>query len=187
MISGDLSPSCVENYKYCSDYRGNNTQICENTKPYDISGNYIDLTSECKLNDNGICQRVSKWCREADGNPIRCSIISQKIKNNNINHCVYDNENNICQQYRKKCEDITRLTNPRDFISNCTNNIPEDFLTSYCEYDNNNDKCVTKKNCQVFKEKYYANLCNAIQPNCLYENNECMKKNILVKKKYFLL
>lgn len=38
-ISGDLSPSCVENYKFCSDYRRNNTQICESIKPYDLLGN----------------------------------------------------------------------------------------------------------------------------------------------------
>ena len=82
----------------------------------------------------------------------------------------------ICVNIEEKYDDITRLTNPREFISNCTNNIPEDYLTSYCEYDNNNDKCVSKKNSQAFKEKYYANSCNAIQPNCLYENNECHEK-----------
>lgn len=178
-LSGDSLPSCAENYKYCSDYRGSDITTCQNIKPYDKSGNYVDYTSECEKNDDKQCQRISKSCGDAD-NPLRCSIISPKIKDNHMYHCVYDNKNNDCNRHKKKCEDITS-SNSND----CEDNIPEDYLTSYCVYDSTNQKCVTKKRCHAFDENYHADLCNAIQTNCLYDSNGCHEEKYPCEDKVF--
>ena len=44
----ESSSTCFENYKYCSDYRGNNRTFCRNIKPYDELGNNIDIRYKCK-------------------------------------------------------------------------------------------------------------------------------------------
>lgn len=162
--SSDTSyyPRCKENYKFCSDYRGSDSGICRAIKPYDLTGSYEDITSECDINDKGICQRFSKGCSAANGNPIQCAELSKKIKNNHIKFCAYIGER--CEEHYKNCENITSM-------SDCPNNKPEDYLTSYCEVKtiDGEQKCVKKKSCKAFEEKHYGDICSNINNNCTYD------------------
>lgn len=185
--NGTTYKGCVENYKYCSDYRGEESFICTGIKPYDKSGNYVDETSECQMKDEigdadaypDLCQRISKGCSAGDGNPIRCASLSSKITDNHYRHCVYIG--NDCKGNYKKCEDVPLSTT----ITNCAENIPENYLTTYCEAELDTDnaghyKCVTRKGCYSFNEDYYENLCHGINTNCSYDSsdNSCTMKTV---------
>ena len=162
--------NCIESYKYCSDYRTNSGTSCTQIKPYDETGTYIDITSKCINNDYGLCQRVSEGCSAANGNPIQCSILSTKIKDNNKKFCAYIGSS--CVEYYKNCEDINIGMGTEHL---CTNNKPKDYLNSRCEVEikDGNYKCVTKKTCYSFNEDNYVNECYGIHSNCSYDSSYC--------------
>lgn len=159
--------SCQENYKFCSDYRGIEDRKCELIKPYDETGTYIDITSECEINDSGLCQRISKDCSAGNRNPIQCAELSLKIRDNHEKFCAYIGDS--CIEYYKNCGDIILESGTPD--STCTNYLPKNYLTSRCEVetdDNGKRKCVEKKTCDAFKEEYYGDLCSNFNQNCTY-------------------
>ena len=71
---------CRENYKYCSDYRGTNSLTCSYIKPYDESGNEVDIRYKCKYESGIGCHRIPVECEDAGHNPILCELFSQYIK-----------------------------------------------------------------------------------------------------------
>ena len=166
-----FSGYCKENYKYCSDYRGNNdNNKCTNIKPYDDSGNNIDRAFKCKYTNGVGCEKISKACSEANGNPILCSLISPNIRDNNIKYCFYDGTN--CIEQYKACENITSTD------STCTDNIPQNYLTRHCKVDNG--KCISKTTCEEFNNinyNYNKYLCENI-PNCEYSSGVCQNTTI---------
>ena len=167
---------CIENYKYCSDYRGTDAGICTNIKPYDESGKNIDITSKCQYTTTYGCERVTKECTDIDvaDNPILCSLISHKIQNNNIMYCAFVGGN--CQKYFKTCESYT---NTITTSLTCETNIPQNYLTTgFCGIDSNG-KCVTiKKECELFNVDDYEYLCKNM-PNVTYysRNKVCVRKS----------
>ena len=170
-ISGTGSGTgCIENYKYCSDYRGYDSSECQRIKPYDETGNNIDYTSKCqKINYK--CQRVAKNCNEANNNPSLCAAISPKIKNNHIKYCAYV-DNYYCREQYKYCENITKL-------GNCTTNYPQNYyITGKCVIKD--DKCVTNEDCfSISGYSNYRYLCER-NYNCTlsgtYNSYNCTKK-----------
>ena len=167
--------SCFENYKYCSDYRGDDYRICNQIKPYDKEGNETDITSKCKYDANVGCQRVHKDCEEADGNPILCAKISAVIKEHDVKYCAYID--GYCKEYFTTCEEYDK--EPFD-ESKCLDNIPENYLKEICkkEWDSVKlkYKCVTKKDCGIFKPASYETICREINVNCAYsEEMGCIK------------
>ena len=164
-----FSGYCKENYKYCSDYRGNDdSNKCTDIKPYDDSGNNIDRAFKC-IYTNGVgCEKISRDCNEADGDPILCSLISPNIKDNNIKYCFYDGTN--CKEQYKACENVTSTG------TTCTDNVPQNYLTKHCKANDDNTKCISKTTCEEFSNtNCYSRLCNNI-PNCEYSSGVCQKK-----------
>jgi len=172
------SKSCVENYKYCSDYRGTDPNICNYIKPYDESGKKIDITSKCKYTTtNSVgCERVSKQCTDTDvvSNPILCALISEKIDDNNVKYCAFIGSS--CAKHYKTCESFPGGT--YDDQNYCENQlIPQNYLTTgHCEWKNN--KCVTKTDCDTFKVSDYEYLCENM-PNCTYSGGICQKTSTI--------
>ena len=166
-----IGSQCKENYKYCSDYRKiNGGTDCTQIKPYDETGTYIDITSKCAIDDYGLCQRISKDCPAANGNPIQCSLLSTKIKDNNKKFCAYIGSS--CVKYYKNCEDIEITASTQNL---CTGNKPKDYLNSQCEVEVKSGEysCVTKKTCDSFNKDNYVNECYGIHSNCTYESSYC--------------
>ena len=171
--------SCREQFKYCSDYRevcaqpASGTTTCETNcraiKPYDESGESLDIYSRCEYEYGVGCQRVPQVCSEADGNPILCAEISPKIKDNSVKYCAYINDK--CEEKFKKCEHYhtsgTYDSDERDF---CQAIVPENNLQSLCSYKSVDGeyKCVTKTQCSLFSPADYETLCLEINPNCTY-------------------
>ena len=169
-ICAYIGNSCVETYKYCSDYReicasGDNSceTFCKNIKPYDESGNDIDISSKCIYDVYG-CQKVPVECEDASG-PIECESFNQYIKDKDKKYCVYYDGD--CKTYYKNCEDVEEYeSNP----TKCTNNIIEGYLTGLCIIED--DKCIRKKTCSSFVYSTYKELCNSISPNCTYTSSD---------------
>ena len=163
---------CMENYKYCSDYRGTDSDICTNIKPYDESGKNIDITSKCQYTYPNGCERVSKECTDSDvaDNPILCSLISHKIQDNNLMYCAFINGN--CEKYFKTCESYVSM--PLSTLT-CSSNIPQNYLTTgICGLDGDGNCATIKKECELFNVNDYKYLCENM-PNCTYSGGVCFK------------
>lgn len=163
--------NCIENYKYCSDFRGPSTQknLCTRIKPYDESGNNTDIGSKCIYDDDAGCQRVPVDCRDADENPILCEIYSDYIKDNDKKYCFFNGRK--CSAHYKKCEYFETDGD----LTSCQDNVIQGSTTHVCGDDDG--KCVNKYECSKFSsvDDYKELICNSIHPNCSYnsEDNKC--------------
>ena len=159
---------CFENYKYCSDYRGNDPNICRRIRPYNEEGNETIITSKCEYETNIGCQRIPKECSDADGNPILCAKISPLIKDHEVKYCAYIN--NKCDEHFKTCESYDK--GDKD---DCEAIIPENNYHKTCKYDVSSEgknKCITKKECNLFVQFDYQTICEQIGFNCTYSDDE---------------
>lgn len=162
------SKRCFENYKYCSDYRGTDDDICKSILPYDESGNNIDYAYKCEIKDNEVgCEKVPKECTDASSNKILCDLISPVINDNRVKYCAY--YGGQCVEHYKTCNDVNEEENVANIQSKCSSNIPKEYLNTQCEF--NNGKCEDKKKCDAFNRRDYRNLCINISPNCKYDSS----------------
>lgn len=169
--------SCIENYKYCSDFRGPNSisSFCTRIKPYDESGNNIDIGSKC-IYDVAGCQRVPVKCTDAGSNPILCETYSDYIKDKDKKYCFFDGTN--CKAHYKTCEDFDEDGE----IGSCSSNIIKGFTTHVCGPDDNG-KCVQKYDCtRVFGAVNACGelVCKSVHPNCACasaDGCECLGNN----------
>ena len=169
---------CYENYKYCSDYRGNKPNICKNIQPYDESGKNLDYAYKCEIKDTNVgCEKVPKECSEAS-NKIQCDYISPVINDKRIKYCLY--HNGQCNEEYKTCEDVNEEEIDTNFNSKCSNNLPTDYLKTKCETktENGKTKCVSKTMCDTFNSRQYDLLCMNINLNCTYRTSTktCSKR-----------
>ena len=184
--SSDTGNYCIENYKYCSDYRPKTTsastseysnylQTCRNIKPYNPKTNTLDVAYTCDIKDPLVgCEKVPKECSAANGNKILCHYISPIIKDKRIKYCVY--ARGSCQEMYKTCE----LVDENKLSTKCSGNIPEGFLgVGHCELkfdtDGNPIKCETKENkCISFDKNDYEDLCLNIHHDCSFNSAGCI-------------
>ena len=178
----ESSSTCFENYKYCSDYRGNNPTFCENIKPYDELGNNIDIRYKCEYKSYVGCHRVPVDCEDADENPILCEEFSQYIKDNDKKYCLF--YGGKCTTQYQQCEYVDQGSS---YSSKCSNNIIKGRIRNVCRQDSDR-KCVTKKECDLFEppipydplnptslSNYYKEICENISLNCTFNRNgECI-------------
>lgn len=190
---------CKEIFKYCSDYRGDNKDDCENIKPYDKDGENVEELYRCESEEinGGVkkCQKVPKYCKDGDDNPILCAKISDNIKDKSIKYCSYqeniNGEKNKCFETYKTCESykgISRSDEENDYDDKktiCESIIPENYDTPNCKYvvdiADNIIKCLPKDECSEFNSeenyKKYQQLCNK-SPNCGYDTSSFTCKTV---------
>ena len=178
---------CIENYKYCSDYRQTVSisdttyeDNCKKIKPFDPETNTLDLAYTCVVKDFGVgCEKVPKECNDADSNKILCDLISPIIKDNRVKYCAF--VNGVCEEHYKSCEIIDNEIIQREGSNTiCSNNIPQDeYFAGTCEtYIDSTDgktKCQRSgKKCDAFNN--HINdlnwLCSTINPNCTYSYSD---------------
>ena len=166
------------NYKYCSDYRGTDRNLCESILPHVInSESEIDYSSKCVFGNAG-CERVSKICEEEKDERL-CSYIDTNNENTN---CVF--KNNKCVEQYKTCESYETNGQPIN-KETCESIFLTNSLIKKCVYNeqegaNNsiNKTCVEeRKSCSDFNELQKL-LCRAITPTditkkCIFSNNAC--------------
>lgn len=173
--------SCIENYKYCSDYRGDNDDDeCTRIKPYDLSGNNIEYGYKCTYDESDVgCQKVPVECEDATS-PVECTSFSDYIKDKEKQYCVY--YGGKCTTQYKECEFVDR------YSDKCSTNIIEGYIINACtqgsdgKCERSDNRCgeytspvsftVTAPNAM---DKYYIDLCQSINPNCTYQptNGKC--------------
>ena len=163
-IGSHSSGSCIDNYKYCSDYRGPDVDdICSSIDPYDELGNNIDFGYKCVYDTSG-CQKTPVECSDAGSNPILCEAYSEYIKDKDKKYCFFDGTN--CKAHYKNCEDFE----PHDSMV-CSDNVIKGFTTKVCDLDETN-KCVKKSDCTYFSTRtiHPELICKSIHPNCSYSS-----------------
>ena len=177
--SGQNTGECIENYKYCSDYRGNDdNNYCTRIKPYDASGNDIDYGFRCRYDSDIGCYKSPVECIDAN-NEVECASFSDYIIDKQKQHCVFIG-NGCTAQYRQ-CEfvDLDKVD------SKCSSNIIEGYIINACTIGSNG-KCEKAGNrCSSFKNPittsssnymndYYIGLCRSINHTCQYDSGKCI-------------
>lgn len=90
---------CIEQYKYCSDYKGIFSLECTSIKPYDPETNKIDPYSKCVFSSNR-CVKQLKVCNEYYGYDV--NECSKYNSGDNAKECTIDGSS--CRAHYKKCE-----------------------------------------------------------------------------------
>ena len=103
----------IQNYIYCSDYRGTNREFCESIQPHIYSSshsrNIPDYSSRCIYGNKG-CEKVSKKCEEAKDYD-ECQSI---IPSNTNKMCVF--KHSCFEQYK----DCLKYENGEDSLNQDT-------------------------------------------------------------------
>ena len=163
---------CTENYKYCSDYRGTSTSTCSDIKPYDESGEKLDIGFKCSLEERSVgCQKVPVKCEDAKQSRSLCESYSQYIKDSDKKFCVYDEtplpDGSYCHSHYRKCEYIKHSLE----LASCPNNIIEGYIENACQLDDSGTKCITKNICSKLGDTYLRKrdfFVKRINANCSY-------------------
>ena len=181
-----INNKCIDfPYKYCSDYRGTNKEICESIRPYYYQGNTIDLNSRCIYYEDKGCIRENFECESYTGKDK--NICESIIPSNPYKKCVFSIDNDcttkskICSDYlgnnEKECTDKFISS---DYINKCSfiNNKCIDFPYKYCsDYRGTN-----KEICESIRPYYYEGIYdeNQIDPTsrCIYyEGKGCKRES----------
>ena len=172
---------CIEQYKYCSDYKGIYEEECKSIIPYDPETNKIDPYSKCvfepqeSYSDN-LCVKRRRTCNDYYGyDPSFCSTLYAQDENKN---CV--SKENYCREQYKTCETYIgdnkltcEFTTLKDHTKKCVfqdskcqtmtktcSDFNTDFLGNICESRSLNDY---KMKCSF--DSYY-NFCNRYTKTC---------------------
>lgn len=156
-------------------YRSTDPDLCKYIKPYEESGNEVDIKYKCEYEYNVSCQRVPVEYKYADDNPILCDKFSDYIKDKDKKYSLFNTGKYITQFIR--CEDYEYSSS----IPICSENIIKGNIRNVCGIDSDS-KCVTKNICNLFNyptsysttndlSKYYTDLCRSINLNCTFNTN----------------
>ena len=163
------SGSCFENYKYCSDYIGNDADSCTKIKPYKPETNDPETAYECVYNEKVGCEKKLLDCSMAVGKKDLCEEISGLLEENSGDkkYCAYINDN--CTEQYIHCEDYSK--DIKEEV--CEAIIPKDYIKKHCYFDENK-KCVSVDNvCEEFNINDYEYQCLDISPFCSFSDGIC--------------
>ena len=142
--------TCIEQYKKCEDYTGNNLQTCESIALYN--------GKKCVLDSTG-CKSYNKICTEAVDED-ECKLMTNSGVSSSDRYCDYDSTSGCFENY-KYCSDYRGTDN--NFCVNKIKPFDESGLnvdiTSSCEYDSVVG-CKRKINCSNAGKN--STLCNII-------------------------
>ena len=171
---------CIETYKTCEDYLGNEKEICESILPTygKDEMHFLDYESKCVFDEEKkSCKTEVRYCDEAF-----------KIQNLYGKFCDSispRDENKICLSYKNKC--IETYATCEDYQENvekdkCEAIIPEEYENVKCVYDEDNKKCISQNlECSSFiieSIKYTCELLGKeINKTCVYSDGFCYEKH----------
>ena len=179
---------CIENYKYCSDYRAIGVdadtakEVCERIKPYNSGGTGLDNDYECVYDREVGCQKQKKPCNKATSNS-ECNSFCEDLKTS-TSHKYYYYTGSTCSIHYTECQ-YAPIT---PSATTCTGNIPTSL--GQCEVDTTNNKCKDKtattpevptSTCaSFFTDEYKRSVCENINPQCVYSSSTgtCTQKEI---------
>lgn len=173
---------CIETYKTCEDYIGNNKEECESIFPNNHKDgfNFINYRLKC-IYENKKCITKTKSCSEHKFN----GSIHRKTNWEICQDLKVSDENKYCFLSKGGC--IESYLNCEDYNKNvekdiCESIIPENYEESKCIYDNENKLCKTvKKACSTFQADLLSDFCESYgfwtKKKCSYSSGKCSKKD----------
>jgi len=174
----DSTSGCIENYKYCNDYKGTDAAVCENIKSQIATtitgiGTFYNPDSryKCVYNEKTGCERQLLDCSEAKTSAA-CSAISSVLitDSGTTKYCLFFN--GTCTEQYYQCSDY------KDNVQKekCKAIMPYNRQTHYCDYKDESGKisCVEKANdCESFDVDKYKYECTKLGPFCSYSDGVC--------------
>ena len=164
------SGSCFENYKYCSDYRGDDKSICTKIKPYSVGGS-PEETYKCVYEKEEVgCEKKLLECSEAKSDEDLCNRISAILEATTGKYCAYID--GVCNEQYKTCEDYNKNVE----MEKCKAIIPKNRLTETCGFKNEANKniCFTEPvKCESLNVDDYEFYCKNLNAFCSYSNGIC--------------
>ena len=186
-----IGKGCIENYKYCSDYRAiavdeeTAKEVCERIKPYKSDEIYLDEDYKCIYDTTIGYKKKKKSCAEAkDQN--QCVNLCDDLTDSKTYYAYINGE---CVKHYITCPDTP--------VASCTENIPQSFNQPNCIVDpNNSSKCKDKPapeveptptpeyTCSLYStEEYKKTKCESYDPGngnfCFYSSTDgCYTKTI---------
>ena len=176
---------------YCSDYKGNDNNICSYIKPYDkTTGTYIEPAYKCEIKEDPVnCERVLKTCEEATTSAAICKSISEKLELDSDKYCAFIR--GTCTTQYKACDSfVYDDDNSANFDEDCKKIIPKNYEKKHCIAKDDDESgtrvCVEKPNeCDFYNynlaspntndnvnydPSYWENVCKNIGESCVYSN-----------------
>jgi len=162
---------CFENYRYCNDYTGTDSAVCEKIKPYNSNTGYPDHSYKCVYSEKNGCERKLLDCSEVNTKS-QCEDISTILKDatNSKNYCVFFN--GTCSQQYYECSKYEKDVQKEK----CETIIPYNYENTHCFYSDTPSgiKCeAVPKTCKSFNEKDYIYECIKLSPFCSYSDGVC--------------
>ena len=167
------SGSCFENYKYCSDYRGDDKNICTKIKPYDHNpvSEGIDSAYKCVYEKEDVgCEKKLLDCSEAKSNENLCSVISQiLIDTDTGKYCAYID--GVCSEQYQYCSNYKKNVE----MEKCKAIVPLNHQNHYCAFSTEaGNKCYEEQlSCESLKVDDYEFYCKNLNAFCSYSNGIC--------------
>ena len=193
-IFDEYNSQCKQDYIECKYHRYTTVADCERHMPLNSENNGYDYTKKCTLDESteDKCKPVTRKCSEYNKSPIEIpedlindELCSKLEVTEEYYRCAYDEENKICKEEYKSCEDyISKKVETNR--NGCTSIILSD-KTKKCVYDINKDECVTKpiyEKCEDYKGKDKKTcesiiLSPATRPYCILDkDSECKERPI---------
>ena len=75
-----INNKCVEQYKKCEDYNGNNNKECESIEPYDENIHYTDYQKKCVFENKKCITKEKTSCSDYKLEGDKYSCVGIKLK-----------------------------------------------------------------------------------------------------------
>lgn len=162
---------CLETYKTCENYKGNDQKICESIYPtyYKDDTYWIEYDSKCILN-NKKCEKSERFCSEFIYNGKYCDDLKTKDENKICFHykgnCIESYE--TCENYNQNVDKIT-----------CEKIIPSSYSNQKCVYDSENNICISETfSCSSIQTDSYKDEWESLEfqnyLKCAYSDGKCI-------------
>lgn len=145
-----INNKCVEQYKKCEDYNGNNNKECESIEPYDENIHYTDYQKKCVFENKKCITKEKTSCSDYKLEGDKYSCVGIKLKDTK-KVCVFID--NKCKETYKTCEDYDG--NNKEMCQSIIPTYEKDEI-NWIDYESKcvlgeNNKCVTTtRNCNEF-------------------------------------
>lgn len=175
-----IDNDCKAVFLKCSDYAGQDKDVCESIKIYDIDKHSYKTQSTCKLEGTNCVQKL----KECDDKTLdQCvTIIDLEAEGDKTRRC--GTINGKCAEYVDNCADITDFEGDPN-KNTCIDNLPTDS-TNKCKYGKpegaTEDSCYSDyTNCEQYLGSDQAT-CLGLTPVdtenkiCIFYDGKCLEK-----------
>ena len=160
-----VNNECKLYYPYCSDYEGNDKNVCES----------IELENPYK-----ICSFTDNECVEKTKTGVTCKSFETGQDPDYCYKIELENEKKYCEFYDNKCTEYFRQCSDLDGTNEkqCNSNIPENYEEYKCVYKDGKWKKQKKTSCSDYKEGEDEYYCQRIPlsddgKGCEFVNGQC--------------